>query len=73
MSDLDSEETLLSANPIFRDFCQEALMENAETGKKLIDGILQWVKHTRDLVPGSMSFNSFPEYIEYRIKDFAVQ
>lgn len=73
MTNPDSQETLLVKNPIFEDFCQEVLKENAETGRKLIDGILHWVKHTRDYVPGKVGFISFPDYIEYRIKDFAVQ
>lgn len=61
-------------NCIFRDFAREIMEEAPEVGKEFIEGILTWVKHTRDAPPKEqLKFDSFQDYVEYRSGDYGVE
>ena len=55
-------------NEVFADFATEVIQEDPIAGPNLLKGILNWVQHTRDHLPGEMKFETFVNYIEYRIK-----
>ncbi|KAH8598469.1 isoprenoid synthase domain-containing protein [Bisporella sp. PMI_857] len=58
-------------NRIFRKYVKEVLSEEPTIGPEFLKGILKWVEHTRTHPP-KISYNTLSDYIEYRIKDFAV-
>lgn len=60
-------------NKIFHDFAREVLQEDSVVGPLFLRGILNWVQHTRSQLPCEMKFSTFPNYVDYRIKDFAVE
>ncbi|KAI1101090.1 terpenoid synthase [Jackrogersella minutella] len=63
---------ILWKNSIFKEFSEETLKEDPVVGPVFLKGILNWVEHTREKLPGSMKFNTLNDYIDYRIGDFAV-
>ncbi|KAI1408891.1 terpenoid synthase [Hypoxylon sp. FL1857] len=63
---------ILWQNKIFKEFSEETNREDPVVGPQFLQGILNWVEHTRKGHPASMTFRSFNEYIDYRIGDFAV-
>ncbi|OTA93495.1 hypothetical protein M434DRAFT_385619 [Hypoxylon sp. CO27-5] len=63
---------ILWQNRIFKEFSEETNREDPVVGPVFLQGILNWVQHTREKLPGSMTFSSLNEYIDYRIGDFAV-
>ncbi|KAI2468945.1 terpenoid synthase [Annulohypoxylon bovei var. microspora] len=64
---------ILWKNKIFREFSDECVKEDPVVGPVFVHSILLWVEHTRKRLPGSMTFSSLNEYIDYRIGDFAVE
>ncbi|KAI1462037.1 terpenoid synthase [Annulohypoxylon moriforme] len=64
---------ILWKNKIFKEFSDECVREDPVVGPVFVQGILLWVDHTRKRLPGSMTFTSLEEYIDYRIGDFAVE
>ncbi|OTB07499.1 hypothetical protein M426DRAFT_19842 [Hypoxylon sp. CI-4A] len=63
---------ILWKNSIFKEYAEETIKVDPVVGPVFLKGILNWVQHTRDRLPGDMTFNSLNEYIDYRIGDFAV-
>ncbi|KAK6948206.1 hypothetical protein Daesc_009970 [Daldinia eschscholtzii] len=59
-------------NSIFKEFTMECIEEDPVVGPLLVKGMLSWVQHTRDNLPGSMAFKSLDDYINYRIRDLGV-
>ncbi|KAG4222914.1 hypothetical protein PC116_g28612 [Phytophthora cactorum] len=51
----------------------ECIEEDPVVGPLLVKGMLSWVQHTRDNLPGSMAFKSLDDYIDYRIRDLGVE
>ncbi|KAI1443050.1 terpenoid synthase [Annulohypoxylon stygium] len=68
-----TDNDILWKNKIFRDFSDECVKEDPIVGPFFVRSILLWVEHTRKRLPGSMTFSSLEEYIDYRIGDFAVE
>ncbi|KAI2782306.1 terpenoid synthase [Daldinia loculata] len=63
---------VLWKNRIFKEFTLECIQEDPVVGPLFVKGMLSWVQHTRDNLPGSMTFKSLNDYIDYRIGDLGV-
>ncbi|KAI8965853.1 terpenoid synthase [Daldinia sp. FL1419] len=64
---------ILWKNAIFKEFTLECIQEDPIVGPLFVKGMLNWVQHTRENPPGSMTFKSLNDYIGYRICDLGVE
>lgn len=61
-------------NHVFKHFADETIKEDPDVGPEFLRGILKWVKHTRSQPPkDQLHFETFHQYVEYRIGDFAAE
>lgn len=55
---------------IFREFGREVVHNYQVVGPKLLRGLLTWIWRTQVHRPQEVIFDSFADYVKYRIEDF---
>ncbi|KAJ5660616.1 hypothetical protein N7507_007067 [Penicillium longicatenatum] len=72
--DQQADKIRLCKNDIWRQYVKEVLEEDPIIGPELLGGIIKWAEYTRvHTTNPRMRYNTFGEYVEFRIRDFAVE
>ena len=58
-------------NRIFAAYAKDVIDEDSETGPELLTSMVQYVELTRNKPPFTAKFESFTEYLAYRMVDVA--